>query len=126
MNADTQLQQGLVDRYRIERELGRGGMARVYLAYDLKHQRRVALKHLAPEVAQAMGTERFEREIRLAAGLQHPHICSVYDSGEVDGLFWFTIAVIIWFFVELGCLRGTVGSNDYGPDPLGGEVAMAR
>src|SRR5262245_15306438 len=94
-------------------------MARVYLAYDLKHQRRVALKHLAPEVAQAMGTERFEREIRLAAGLQHPHICSVYDSGEVDGLLWFTMP-----FVEGESLEARLSRE--GPLPVSEALRITR
>ncbi len=69
----------LADRYLIEREIGRGGMATVYLAQDLKHHRHVALKVLRPEVAGALGGERFLREIELAARLQHPHIlaCSI-------------------------------------------------
>jgi serine/threonine protein kinase/tetratricopeptide (TPR) repeat protein len=78
------LQAALTGRYRIERELGRGGMATVYLAHDLRHDRPVALKVLKPELAYALGPERFLREIRLAARLQHPHILSVYDSGAVE------------------------------------------
>jgi serine/threonine-protein kinase len=78
----TSLTDQLRGRYTLERLLGKGGMATVYLARDLKHDRPVALKVLTPETARAIGTERFEREIRLAARLQHPHICSVYDSGE--------------------------------------------
>ncbi|MFN8651835.1 MAG: protein kinase [Gemmatimonadales bacterium] len=84
----------LADRYTIERELGRGGMATVYLARDLRHQRLVALKLLNPDLAEQIGTERFEREIRLAARLQHPHICSVYDSGAVRDQLWFTMPYI--------------------------------
>ena len=76
------LVEALHDRYVIERELGRGGMATVYLARDLKHDRQVALKVLHPELAAALGPERFLREIRLAARLQHPHILPVLDSGE--------------------------------------------
>ena len=81
-------------RYRIERELGRGGMATVFLAHDLKHDRSVALKVLHPELALALGTDRFEREIKLAARLQHPNILSVYDSGESAGQFWFTMPYV--------------------------------
>jgi serine/threonine protein kinase len=77
------LRQALVDRYRLERELGHGGMATVYLAHDLRHDRSVALKVLEPDLAAALGPERFQREIRVAARLQHPHILTVYDSGEV-------------------------------------------
>ena len=70
----------LRDRYVLERELGRGGMAVVYLARDVKHGRPVALKVLNPELALSLGRERFQREIRLAASLQHPHVLSVYDQ----------------------------------------------
>ena len=78
-----QLQADLAERYAIE--LGRGGMATVYLAQDLKHDRRVALKLLHPELTAILGAERFLREIRLTANLQHPHILSVIDSGETAG-----------------------------------------
>ena len=78
----AELQAALADRYAFERELGRGGMATVYLARDLRHDRPVALKVLHPELAATLGPERFQREIRLAARLQHPHILTVYDSGE--------------------------------------------
>ena len=77
------LRAGLADRYRIERELGRGGMATVYLAEDLKHHRAVALKVLHPELTAAVGSERFLREIEIAARLQHPHILPLLDSGRV-------------------------------------------
>ncbi|MEX2154259.1 MAG: protein kinase [Gemmatimonadaceae bacterium] len=76
----------LADRYRIERELGRGGMGVVFLAEDLKHGRKVALKVLRPDVAAQLTAERFLREIRIAAQLQHPNIISLIDSGEADGL----------------------------------------
>ncbi len=75
----------LADRYRIERELGAGGMATVYLAQDLKHDRKVAIKVLKPELAAVIGAERFLREIKTIATLQHPHILGLIDSGEVDG-----------------------------------------
>ena len=78
----SRLQAALAGQYRIERELGRGGMAVVYLAHDLRHDRPVALKVLHPELAETLGTDRFLREIKLAARLQHPHIVSVHDSGE--------------------------------------------
>ena len=79
----------LADRYRIERELGRGGMATVYLAEDLKHRRWVALKLLSPEVGAAIGSERFRREIEIAARLSHPHIVALHDSGvAADRLFY--------------------------------------
>ena len=81
----------LVDRYRLERELGSGGFATVYLAHDLRHDRPVALKVLHDEVAASLGAERFEREIKFAARLQHPHILGVFDSGVLDGRMWFTM-----------------------------------
>jgi len=89
-----QLQADLAERYVLERELGRGGMATVYLARDLKHDRLVALKVLHPELARTVGPERFKREIRLAARLQHPHILTVLDSGEVAGQFWFAMPYV--------------------------------
>jgi serine/threonine-protein kinase len=85
---------GLCDRYTLGRELGRGGMATVYLARDLKHDRPVALKVLLPELAASLGLERFQREIKLAAQLQHPHILSVYDSGEAAGQLWYTMPYV--------------------------------
>ncbi|HSE67978.1 MAG TPA: protein kinase, partial [Gemmatimonadales bacterium] len=97
----NQLTAALADRYRIERELGRGGMARVFLARDLKHDRPVALKVLHPELATVLGPERFLREIRLCARLQHPHILAVHDSGDAGGQLWFTMP-----YVEGESLRG--------------------
>ena len=94
------LQDALSDRYRIERELGRGGMATVFLAHDLKHQRRVAIKVLDPEVAAAIGPERFLREIATVARLTHPHILPLHDSGVADGLLFFVMP-----FVEGDSLR---------------------
>jgi TolB-like protein/Flp pilus assembly protein TadD len=94
------LQHALADRYRIERELGRGGMATVYLAQDLKHGRRVALKALRPEVSHAFGADRFVREIAIAGRLQHPHILGLFDSGEAAGMLWYTMP-----FVEGESLR---------------------
>src|ERR1700693_3647965 len=94
------LQPGLADRYRIERQLGRGGMATVFLAVDLRHKRPVALKVLHPELAQTLGPERFQREIETVARLQHPHILTVLDSGETAGQLWFTMP-----FVEGESLR---------------------
>ena len=79
------------DRYPIERELGRGGMATVYLAQDPKHGRRVAIKVLNPELAAVLGAERFLREIEIAAGLSHPHILPLYDSGQVDGMLFYVM-----------------------------------
>jgi serine/threonine-protein kinase len=88
------LSAALAGRYVLERELGRGGMATVFLAHDLRHDRPVALKVLHPELAQALGAERFLREIKRAARLQHPNILSVHDSGEAAGQFWFTMPYV--------------------------------
>src|SRR5689334_10841078 len=84
----------LADRYRLERELGQGGMATVYLAHDLKHDRLVALKLLHRDLAATLGPERFQREIRFAARLQHPHILTVLDSDESGGHLWFTMPYV--------------------------------
>ena len=84
----------LADRYRIERTLGRGGMATVFLAEDLKHHRRVAIKVLDPEVGAAIGPERFLREIETVARLTHPHILPLFDSGEADGLLFFVMPYV--------------------------------
>ncbi len=92
--SDSAFAQALQDRYLIERELGRGGMAVVYLSRDLRHRRYVALKRLVPELATAVGIERFEREIHLTASLQHPHILSVHDSGEAAGTLWYTMPYV--------------------------------
>jgi formylglycine-generating enzyme required for sulfatase activity/dienelactone hydrolase len=89
-----QLQEGLNGRYTLERELGRGGMATVYLAHDLKHERPVALKVLHPELAASLGPDRFQREIRFSARLQHPHIVSVYDSGATASRLWYTMPYV--------------------------------
>jgi GAF domain-containing protein len=90
----------LAGRYTIEREIGRGGMATVYLAHDLKHGRSVAVKLLRPELAAALGAERFLREIGIAAGLQHPHVLSLMDSGSDRGLLYYVMP-----YVEGGSLR---------------------
>ena len=90
----TDFAAALADRYRIERELGRGGMATVYLAHDLRHDRPVALKVLRPELAASLGPERFLQEIRIAARLQHPHILPVHDSGEAAGRLWYTMPYV--------------------------------
>jgi eukaryotic-like serine/threonine-protein kinase len=94
------LAEALADRYRIERELGRGGMATVYLAHDLKHDRPVALKVVHPELAATLGPERFLREIHTAARLRHPHILPLFDSGEAAGQLWYATP-----FVAGGSLR---------------------
>ena len=84
----------LADRYAIEHELGAGGMATVYLAEDLKHHRKVAVKVMRPELAAAIGVERFVREIEIAANLTHPHILMLIDSGEADGFLYYVLPYI--------------------------------
>ena len=84
----------LSDRYAVERELGRGGMATVYLAQDLKHSRQVAIKVLLPEIAATLGTKRFLVEIETAARLNHPHILPLYDSGEADGFVYYVMPYV--------------------------------
>ena len=91
----------LADRYRIERELGQGGMATVYLAEDLKHRRHVALKVLKPELAAVLGAERFVQEITTTASLQHPHILPLFDSGTADGFLFYVMP-----YIEGETLRG--------------------
>jgi eukaryotic-like serine/threonine-protein kinase len=90
----TRLNAALEGRYHIERELGQGGMATVYLADDLKHERKVALKVLRPELAAAIGAERFLAEIRTTANLQHPHILPLFDSGEADGFLFYVMPYV--------------------------------
>ena len=84
----------LADRYRIERTLGKGGMATVYLARDARHDRDVAIKVLNAELAESLGRQRFVREIRMAAKLNHPHILPLYDSGECGGFLYFVMPVM--------------------------------
>lgn len=88
------LSAALADRYRLERELGAGGMATVYLAHDVRHDRRVALKVLRPELAAIIGAERFLAEIRTTANLQHPHILALFDSGQVDGTVFYVMPYV--------------------------------
>ena len=90
----ARLNAALEGRYALERELGRGGMATVYLADDLKHERKVALKVLKPELAAAVGTKRFLVEIKTTANLHHPHILPLFDSGEGDGLLYYAMPYI--------------------------------
>jgi Tol biopolymer transport system component/tRNA A-37 threonylcarbamoyl transferase component Bud32 len=90
-STEGRLRQALADRYRIERQLGAGGMATVYLAEDLRHRRQVAVKVLRPELAAALGPERFLREIEVAARLHHPHILPLYDSGEAGGFLFYVM-----------------------------------
>ncbi|HLG06592.1 MAG TPA: serine/threonine-protein kinase, partial [Gemmatimonadales bacterium] len=90
----ARLAAALADRYRIERELGQGGMATVYLAFDLKHDRHVALKVLKPELAAVLGAERFVVEIKTTAALQHPHILPLFDSGTADGFLYYVMPYV--------------------------------
>jgi eukaryotic-like serine/threonine-protein kinase len=94
MPLQQDFQAALSGTYTIERELGRGGMATVYLARDIRHQRRVALKVLRPELAATLGPDRFLHEIRIAAGLQHPHLLPVFDSGEAAGQLWYSMPYV--------------------------------
>ncbi len=114
----------LADRYRIERELGQGGMATVYLADDVRHGRKVAIKVLRPELAAVIGAERFVREIRTIAALQHPHILGLIDSGEVQGTAYFVMP-----YVEGESLRDRLAREKQLPVPeavrIATEVASA-
>ena len=101
LNLQEQLQQSLGDAYRIERELGGGGMSRVFVAMETAFERRVVVKVLLPELAAGVSVERFRREIHLAAQLQHPHIVPLINAGESEGLPYFTMP-----FVDGESLRG--------------------
>jgi serine/threonine-protein kinase len=114
------LQSALGPGYVVERQLGAGGMATVYLARDAKHQRQVALKVLHPDLAVSLGPERFRREITTAAQLQHPHILGVYDSGETaTGQLWFTMP-----YVEGESLRDRLRRE--GQLPAGDSIRITR
>ncbi len=118
------LRAALAQRYAISTELGRGGMALVFRARDLQHDRPVALKILRPEIAAALGHERFLREIRVAAGMQHPHILPLYDSGTADGVLYYVMPL-----VDGESLRARLDRERQLPVPeaiaLAGEVAEA-
>ncbi len=118
------LRAALADRYRIEGELGQGGMATVYLAQDLRHERKVAIKVLRPDLAAVIGAERFVREIRTIAALQHPHILGLIDSGEVHGTAFYVMP-----FVEGESLRNRLRREKQLPVPdavrLATEAASA-
>ena len=90
----SRLSAAVADRYRIDVEIGRGGMATVFLARDLKHDRAVAIKVLHPEVSGAIGVARFLREIKFTARLQHPHILPLHESGEADGLLYYVMPYV--------------------------------
>ncbi|HSG82711.1 MAG TPA: serine/threonine-protein kinase, partial [Gemmatimonadota bacterium] len=110
------IRHALSDRYAIERELGSGGMATVYLARDVKHERKVAVKVMRPELTAAVGAERFLREIRITAQLNHPHILPLHDSGEAEGLLYYVMP-----YVAAGSLRRRLASED----PLAVEESVS-
>ncbi len=113
------LSTAIADRYKIERHLGQGGMATVYLAHDVKHDRQVALKVLRPELAAVIGAERFLQEIKTTANLQHPHILGLHDSGEADGLVFYVMP-----YVEGETLRDRMDRERQ--LPVGEAVRIAR
>ncbi|MBC7788427.1 MAG: protein kinase [Anaerolineae bacterium] len=120
MNSATErLSTALAGRYRVDRELGAGGMATVYLAQDLRHQRHVAVKVLRAELAAMIGAERFLSEIRTTANLQHPHILPLFDSGEADGFLFYVMP-----FVEGESLRDRL--NREKQLPIGDAVRISR
>ena len=117
-DAFDRLAAALADRYRIERELGAGGMATVYLAHDLKHNRKVALKVLRPELARAIGPERFLREIETTANLRHPHILPLYDSGRAGEFLYYVMP-----YVEGESLRDRVNREKQLPLDVALQIA---
>src|SRR5882672_7659623 len=94
MSAVERLNTALAGRYVVEREIGAGGMATVYLARDVKHDRNVALKVLLPELGAILGVERFQSEIKVTANLQHPNLLALFDSGEADGLLFYVMPLV--------------------------------
>jgi Tol biopolymer transport system component/tRNA A-37 threonylcarbamoyl transferase component Bud32 len=120
----ARLATALADRYRIERELGQGGMATVYLAHDVRHDRKVAIKVLLPELAAVIGAERFLSEIKTTANLQHPHILPLFDSGSAEGQLFYVMP-----YVEGETLRGRLQRETQLPVAdavrLASEVAAA-
>jgi serine/threonine protein kinase len=119
MHQRERLQKALRGRYTFEQEVGQGGMAIVYRARDLKHDRLVAIKVLKPELAQALGPDRFLREIKLTAQLSHPHILPLLDSGEADGLIFYVMP-----YVEGETLRHRLKRD--GKLPLDEALRIAR
>ena len=115
----SRLSAALGDRYAIERELGSGGMATVYLAEDRKHRRKVALKVFRPELAAVLGAERFLREIEIAAQIEHPHVLTLIDSGEADGLLYYVMP-----YVKGESLRARLARE--GPFSFGDTIRMLR
>ena len=121
--AVDRLNAALEGRYRIESELGEGGMATVYLADDMKHERKVALKVLKPELAAVVGAERFLAEIKTTANLQHPHILPLHDSGEADSFLYYVMP-----YVEGETLRDRIERDRQLPvdEALGIATAIAK
>ncbi|HSE45134.1 MAG TPA: protein kinase, partial [Gemmatimonadales bacterium] len=119
MTIDNKLSAALSDRYRIERELGQGGMATVFVAHDLKHDRQVAIKVLRPELAAMIGSDRFLQEIRVTARLRHPHILPLYDSGAVGGVLYYVSPL-----VEGGSLKARLERE--GKIPAAEAIRLAR
>jgi hypothetical protein len=115
----TRLTTTLAERYRVERELGAGGMATVYLAHDLRHERDVAIKVLHPDLGAALGGERFLAEIRTTARLQHPHILPLLDSGEAAGLLYCVASTVVGS-IRAGAGMGTLARG------WGGRRASSR
>ena len=115
------LQAALGERYTLRRVLGRGGMATVYLAYDGKHRREVAVKVLLPGLAAFLGVERFLKEIQIAAGLTHPHILRLHDSGEAGGFLYYVMP-----YIEGGSLRQDLGSGRLGAARMLAVAAPSR
>jgi Tol biopolymer transport system component len=124
MSGGLHVAAALADRYRIERELGAGGMATVYLAHDVRHDRQVAVKVLHPELAAVIGADRFLSEIRTTANLQHPHILPLFDSGSFDGVLFYVMP-----FVEGETVRDRLNREKQLPIPdavrIAGQVASA-
>jgi serine/threonine protein kinase len=118
-DSTERLQSALAGRYQIERQIGHGGMATVYLARDTRHDRRVALKVLRPELAAVIGAERFALEIRTTANLQHPHILPLHDSGEIDGTVFYVMP-----FVEGETLRDRIARE--GQLPVDDAVTLIK
>ena len=113
----TRLTAALAGRYTIEREVGAGGMATVYLAHDVRHDRKVALKVLRPELAATLGADRFLNEIRIAANLTHPHILPLHDSGEADGFLFYVMP-----FIEGESLRARLSRQGELPVPESAKI----
>ncbi len=115
----ARLNAALEGRYRIEREIGEGGMATVYLAEDLRHERKVALKVLKPELAAVVGAERFLAEIKTTANLQHPHILPLFDSGQAESFLYYVMP-----YVTGDSLRDRINRDKQ--LPVDEAVAIAR